>query len=220
MKSIYIIIPYIPDECNFSQNLLQIILKNVILEISSCNKFKIHGNTINLLLEEKFVPGIRHSLLHQFDPIIFRYITDSYSDIDEWNHRLNTYIQRAAVSSGLDYLLVISGHLPIFHHSLFSEEIVWESDINMGLSQSDSTEFVLFKRSYTPFFFRLSDSSIHTGEHNINLFHQYKKKINIIKSSNFLTIDKLDEHSLEIIKHASKIARNRYQKQFYDNIKG
>jgi hypothetical protein len=219
MKRIFIIIPYNPEGYLLSQDLLQITLQNVIFELSSSKSFEIQENTINILLEERYVPLIQQSLLDLFDFITFRFITDSFLDIDEWNHRLNTYIQRAAVSSGVDYLLVISGILPIFNNSIFSKQISWDSDINLGLSQSKSTEFILFKKNYIPFFFRLSDSSIITGERNKNLFQQYKKDITVIYSPIFLTIDKSDEIIFETIKQTLKKGRNVYQKKFYDLVK-
>jgi hypothetical protein len=82
------------------------------------------------------------------DSVSFNYLTGDYSELDMMNHHLNTHIQRAAVSSDVEYLLVISGSLPIFTNQVFSEMIDWNSDINIGFSQDKNSSMILFKKKF------------------------------------------------------------------------
>ena len=108
MKRIFIIITYIPEENEISVEYASIMLKNVISELISTHSFEIQGNTIKILTEEKNIPAIENSLRTEFHTVNFQYIIDTCEDKDQWNQRLNSHIQRAAVSSGVDYLMLIS----------------------------------------------------------------------------------------------------------------
>ncbi len=215
MKRIFIIILYYSENYSIKQELSLLMLNNVMFEISRSESFKIYDDTIHILSEKKDIPKI--SDLHQDFPtkITFQYIEDSFTDIDMMNHRLNTYIQRAAVSTDAEYLLVISGNLPTFTNSVFSRDVFWESDINIGFSQNHNSEMILFKKQYTPFFFRLSDPSIKTGERSLTLFKQYKREISVIETPGFY---KLDKNSIEIfntIKETLKKEKNMHQSELY-----
>jgi hypothetical protein len=164
---------------------------------------------------EKESSTLNEPLKKFLDTISFDFLTGNYSEFDVMNHQLNTHIQRAAVSSDVEYLLVISGSLPIFSNRVFSDLVDWSSDINIGFSQDKNTSMILFKKNFTPFFFKLSDHSIKTGLRSLTLFKQYKRDVNILNQPEFFVLEKNNGEISAKIKETLSQNKNVHQTELY-----
>lgn len=190
-------------------------LKNVISEIMQSSRIEVYKNIIHILCKEKEITNLNDTLTMFSEKISFDFLAGEYSELDMMNHHLNTHIQRAAVSSDVEYLLVISGALPIFSNQVFSEMIDWNSDINIGFSQDKNSSMILFKKNYTPFFFKLSDTSIKTGLRSVTLFKQYKREVNILNRPDFFELDKNNGEISTIIKETLTQNKNVHQTELH-----
>ncbi|MHA1110117.1 MAG: hypothetical protein ACTSRE_03405 [Promethearchaeota archaeon] len=215
MNKIFIIILHTTPELPITQLESHTMLRNVITELIQSSSTEVYKNTIHILCKEKDTSNLRETLRIFSDSISFKFLEGSYTEFDTMNHHLNTHVQRAAVSSDVEYLLVISGALPIFSNRVFSDYIDWESDINMGFSQDQNSSMILFKQNFTPFFFKLSDSSIKTGIRSLTLFKQYKRQVNIMKESHFFELDKNKEDIFTTIKETLNGNKNIHQTELY-----
>jgi len=215
LNKIFIIILHTSPVLPITQLESHTMFRNVITELLQSSSIEVYKNTIHILCKEKEASSLRETLRIFSDTISFKFLDGSYTDFDTMNHHLNTHVQRAAVSSDVDYLLVISGALPIFSNRVFSDSIDWESDINMGFSQDQNSSMILFKQNFTPFFFKLTDSSIKTGLRSLTLFKQYKRQVNIMKESHFFELDKNNKDNYTSIKETLQGNKNTHQTELY-----
>ncbi len=215
MKQAFTLIVYMPMEVNISQKESIVMLKNVIYEILGADIIEPYDHIVHILCDERNEKLLTSELESFSNSVSFHFICDTYEDMDAINHHLNTHLQRAAVSTDVNYLLLISGSLPIFSNQIFSDSILWDKDINIGISQRKNSSLIIFKRQFTPFFFRLSDTHVKTGERSVILFQQYKRDVNIIEIPSVFELDKLNESDFEFIKNQLKQGRNIHQIELF-----
>ena len=211
MNSIYPIFVYPLNISSGTREKSLYMLKNVVFELLESKLFNIYSDTISILSDDTDISLLKQNLDEFTNRISFHYYNDSYDELDTMNHHLNMCVQRATVSTDATYYLVISSILPIFSKNLFAEDIKWESDINLGLDQYHNTAFILFRGQYTPFFFILSDETIKTGQKNLTLFQQYKRKVTIIENPSCRILEKEPNANIVCILDELSIYRNKYQ---------
>lgn len=220
MLKVHVIILYPFDIQEGKKKESLLMLKSLLYELDACEKFSVHNSTIHILSDGKDKVELEE-ILSQLNPqITIHFLGDTtFTDWDMMNHHLNVHVQRAMVSTDADYFLVLSGILPIFQHKIFTEEVNWESDINLGVAQDSSTAMILFKKQFTPFFFKLTNDSIITGDRNITLFQQYKRNSTVILHSCLNTLDKGNPAIYDEILNDLKGVLNPYQKELYRVLK-
>ncbi len=215
MNKIFIIVLHTAHELPITQQESHTMLRNVIMEIIQSGSVEVYNNTIHILCKDKETTTLTDILNIFSDAISFKFLGAPNTDLDMLNHQLNTHVQRAAISSDVEYLLVISGALPIFSNQVFSDYIDWESDINMGFSQTQNSSMILFKEKFTPFFFKLTDPSIKTGVRSLTLFKQYKREVNILNEPYFFELDKNNETIYSTIKETLNRNKNIHQTELH-----
>ncbi|TFG20938.1 MAG: hypothetical protein EU530_01940 [Promethearchaeota archaeon] len=215
MKKIFIIILHSAHELPITQQESYIMLRNVIIEILQSSSIEVYKNTIHILCKDKETAALTDILNIFSDTISFKFLGTPHTDLDMMNHQLNAHVQRAAVSSDVEYLLVISGALPIFSNQVFSDYIDWELDINMGFSQTQNSSMILFKKKFTPFFFKLTDPCIKTGLRSLTLFKQYKREVNILNEPYFFELDKNNSTVYSTIMETLNRNKNIHQTELH-----
>jgi hypothetical protein len=219
MSKIFILI-LCPFDLQFElRNEYIVMLENLIYEFSIIKVFSVHNSTIHILSDKKHKSDLKKSLDRIESTLNIRLLDDNYADWNTMNHHLNIHVQRAMVSTDANYFLVLSSNLPLFTHRIFTECINWESDINLGLTQDSSSALILFQKQFTPFFFKLSDSSILTGDRNLILFKQYQRKTTIIHHPSCYSLDYNNIEIMNEILHGLELEKNSYQKELYHLIR-
>ncbi|MBN2154582.1 MAG: hypothetical protein JW776_00875 [Candidatus Lokiarchaeota archaeon] len=215
MKTLFLLIVYSPLPNQQNSILSHLMLKNVIHELVNSPSFSIYNNTITILSDAKYKIELKEVLGYFTKDVQFRFLEENNDDLTILNHHINTHIQRALVSSNVNYCMVISSALPIFSNLIFKEEVKWDSDIIMGLTESSDTSMLIFQKQFTPFFFKLPDESIKTSERNLALFKQYKRSVNIIKNHIFLRQDSEQLFLSSFVIDQLKREGNIYQSELY-----
>ena len=209
MKKLFVLILYAPDTHSTEKQSL-LMLNSMIHEINTTKTYSVYNSTIHILSDQDHKNAIENTLESLNSSITFRWLGDSYSDIDIMNHHLNTHVQRAVVSTDASHFLVVDSSLPIFTHQMLSDAVDWEIDINIGMTSEQKSALILFHKLFTPFFFRISDTSIKTGDRSLILFQQYKRKVSTLDPKYFQKFDRNDETGYQSILTHLKTHNNPY----------